>query len=198
MRAFIAIKLPLDIKNALAKIQDESKTALPKINWVKPPNLHLSLKFLGGIFLKQLEAAKQIVAAVAKTTHPFEIKLEALDVFPNYRKARIIWIGTNQPPIQLTQLVAQLEKRFLDLGIPQEQRAFQAHITLGRIKHSITPLADLENQLNKLKNKITNMHLKFDPRGITLFQSVLDPGGPTYRILNESSFFSGQMLINEF
>jgi len=193
MRAFIAIELPSAIKNTLAKIQDESKTALSKINWVRPPNLHLSLKFLGEIFLKQLEPAKQIIATIAKTTLPFEIKLETLDVFPNFRQARIIWIGTHQPPAQLTQLAAQLEKKFLDLGIPKEPHAFQAHITLGRIKHMIIPSADLEKQLDNLNNKIANMHLKFNPEGITLFQSVLGPGGPTYSILKESTFFSDRI-----
>lgn len=187
MRAFIAIKLPLDIKNALTKIQDKLKTLLPKISWVKPANLHLSLKFLGEISLNQLKDAQQIIAETAKTTLPFEIELKNLDVFPSYRQARIIWIGIDQPPLQLKQLAAQLEKSFLESGIPEEQRAFQAHITLGRIKHPIAP-SDLEKNLNRLKNKITDMNLKFNIRGITLFQSVLGPNGPTYSILKEADF----------
>jgi len=187
MRAFIAIELPLDIKNSLAKIQDKLKTSLPKISWVKPINLHLSLKFLGEISLSQLEEIRQIIAEIIKPTAGFEIKLETLGVFPNQRAARIIWIGTNQPPAQLIQFVEQLEKKLLASRIPKEQRAFQAHITLGRIKHPLNH-SDLEKTLNKLQDEISDMNLELNVRGITLFQSVLGPGGPTYTILKEATF----------
>lgn len=186
MRAFIAIELPLDIRNALVKIQNKLKISLPKILWVKPPNLHLSLKFLGNISLKQIEDTQQIINQIIKTANSFEIKLETLEVFPNCQKARIIWIGTYPAPKPLKQLVAQLEKKLLESGIPKEQRAFQAHITLGRLKHPPKP-SDLEKTLNKLRPEIINMDLKFNTGRITLFQSVLGPDGPTYSILKEGN-----------
>lgn len=61
------------------------------------------------------------------------------------------------------------------------------HITLGRIKQPIIA-ASLKNELYLLKNEISNLDLKFNAGGITLFQSILGPGGPTYRILNEANF----------
>jgi RNA 2',3'-cyclic 3'-phosphodiesterase len=177
MRTFIAIELPLDIRNSLVKIQDKLKITLPKINWVKPANLHLSLKFLGEISLEQVESIQQIIADITKTFVPFEIRLDTLGVFPNYRTARIIWIGTNQPLFELKQLVDQLETKLLETGLPKEERPFQAHITLGRIKNPLIP-ADLEKELNKVSGDC--LDLKFNTGGITLFQSLLDPGGPTY------------------
>jgi len=187
MRAFIAIDLPVDIKNSLAGIQDKFKTTWPKVGWVKPSNLHLSLKFLGEISLNQLDQIQHIITEIIKPTAGFEIKLETLGVFPNLHAARIIWIGTNQLPAELKQLVDQLEEKILKCGIPKEQRPFQIHITLGRIKHPLRP-ADLEKTLNRLKSEITGMNLKFNTRGITLFQSRLGPGGPTYNILKEEVF----------
>ena len=201
MRAFIAIELPLDIKNTLSKIQDKLKTTLPNtqrrllsryfnhnsdavecISWVKPANLHLSLKFLGEISLKQLKCTQQIIAEIIKTTLPFEIKLETLDVFPNYQQARIIWIGTNQVPLKLKQLVDQLETKLLEIGLPEKQHPFRAHITLGRIKNTLIS-SDFERGLDKVKNDCRDANLKFNTSGITLFQSVLGPSGPTYSIL---------------
>ena len=49
MRAFIAIQLPPGIKDALAGLQRKLKTKEIQISWVKPQNLHLTLKFLGNI-----------------------------------------------------------------------------------------------------------------------------------------------------
>jgi RNA 2',3'-cyclic 3'-phosphodiesterase len=187
MRAFIALELPLDIKNALDKIQDKLKITLPGINWIKPSNLHLSLKFLGEISVKQSGDIQQIITEITKTILPFEIKLETLGVFPDCRQAHIIWVGTNQPPPELKQLTDQLETKLLEFGLAEEQHPFLAHITLGRIKHPIIAL-DLEKTLEGLKKEIAQMNFGFNSRGITLFQSVLGPNGPTYTILKEAAF----------
>jgi 2'-5' RNA ligase len=187
MRAFIAIELPLEIKNNLAKIQGKLKTTLPEINWVKPPHLHLSLKFLGEISLKQLESTRKMITEIIRTAFPFEIKLETLGVFPDCRRTRIIWIGTNQTPRQLKQLVDQLEAKLLKIGLPEKQHPFRAHITLGRIKNPFVP-EDLARKLLKIKNDYRKANLKFNTRGIVLFQSVLGPKGPTYSILKKAIF----------
>ena len=101
-----------------------------------------------------------------------------MGVFPDYRQARIIWVGTRQIPSELKQLVDQLENELMKTGIPQEQHAFQAHITLGRIKYPLRS-ADLEKGLDKIKTGLLNVNLNFTVSEITLFQSVLGPGGPT-------------------
>ena len=187
MRAFIAVELPSDTKNTLVKIQDKLKIILPKVSWVKPANLHLSLKFLGEISANQLECTQQVITEIVKTSAPFEIKLETLGVFPDCRQARIIWVGTNQPPPELKQLTNQMGTKLLEIGLAEEQRPFQAHITLGRIKHPIIA-SDLEKTLEGLKKEMAQMNFGFNSGGITLFQSVLGPGGPTYTILNEAAF----------
>jgi len=184
MRAFIAIKLAPQIKEKLGVIQKRLIPCLPKLDWVKPDNLHLSLKFLGEISLPQAQDLEQMIAQIVKTASPFQITLKTLGVFPDYRRARIIWIGTDQAPPELKQLTIQLENKCLKLGIPQEVHPFQAHITLGRIKTKINP-AVLEETLKGLTNEITGMDLRLDFKGITLFQSVLAPGGATYSILKE-------------
>ncbi|MCX5693671.1 MAG: RNA 2',3'-cyclic phosphodiesterase [Candidatus Omnitrophica bacterium] len=187
MRAFIAIDLSSNIKTSLAKIQSRLKTVLPKISWVKPDNLHLSLKFLGDISLEQCQLIQQAIAEIAKTASPCKIKLEIPGVFPDLRQAKVIWIGADQLPEQLKQLVDQLETKLFKIGFAKEKHPFQIHITLGRIKHSIIA-AKLENELKILKNEIPAMDLEFTIRGIILFQSILGPGWPTYSILNESGF----------
>ena len=187
MRAFIAIEIPPAIKDSLAKLQDKLRLTLQKIGWVKPANLHLTLKFLGDISPEQLESIRLIIAETVKTALSFEIKLETLDVFPDLRRARIIWIGANLVPGELKQLVDQLETKLLEIGFAKEERPFQAHITLGRIRNTIIP-AILEKGLDKVKKDCIDADLKFHARGITLFQSVLEPGGPTYSILEEADF----------
>lgn len=186
MRSFIAIELPIEIKDALLRIQDKLKTQLPGINWIKPLNLHITLKFLGDISLKQLSEAKQIITEITKTTPCFKIKLETLGVFPNLHAARIIWIGANQPPLELKQLAEQLETRLVESGIPQEQRSFCTHITIGRIKSHLIP-SDLKKALSVIEKDIADANCEFDCRGITLFKSTLGAQGATYTVLEKAN-----------
>jgi len=187
MRAFIAIELPREIKDALFKIEDKLKTHLSGINWIKPLNLHLTLKFLGEISAEQLNQIKQIIREITKTISGFKIKLETLGIFPNTHAARIIWIGTNQPPLELKQLAEQLETKLVESGIPPEQRSFRAHITIGRIKSQAIP-SDLEKALDKVKKDVVGAIWEFDCGGITLFESSLSPQGATYTVLKKANF----------
>jgi RNA 2',3'-cyclic 3'-phosphodiesterase len=185
MRTFIAIKLPAKIKDPLTEIQDQLKITLPKLNWVKSDNLHLSLKFIGEITDEQVTQAEQIIDQLTKAKEPFEIKLDLLGVFPDWRRARIIWIGTHQASLQLNQLVQEAEKECLKLKIPTEKHLFQTHITLGRIRNLIDQ-SKLKETLQASQNQIHDMDLKFTVEGIALFQSVLSSDGPNYRILKEA------------
>lgn len=210
MRAFIAIELPIAIKDALSKIQDKLKIELltplsseilarsartlnsrtgmdngrESISWIKSQNLHLTLKFLGDISSEQLIQIKQIITEITKTTSGFKIKLKALEVFPNAHAPRIIWIGANQPPSELKQLAEQLETRLSALEIPRQQQSFRAHITIGRIKSRLIP-SDLKKAFDKIEKDIINTSWEFECGRITLFESTLGPGGPTYTVLEK-------------
>jgi len=186
MRAFIAIDLPENIKNTLGEIQGRLKSGLDPISWVKPQNLHLTLKFLGEISEEQMASTDQIITAQAKITAAFKIKLDDLGVFPNLHQARILWIGAKLcPPV--IQLAANLENKIAALGIAKEERTFTSHITLGRIKSRI-PAQNLEKKFSAIKNEKIFADLEFTARGLALFQSTLRESGPVYTVLKEASF----------
>ena len=186
MRAFIAIDLPTNIKNKLSKIQDKLKDNFAQINWVKPQNLHLTLKFLGEITSEQSSAINRIIAEISQTIIPFKIKLDDLGAFPNLHNPRIIWVGISQD-VYAQQIAELLETKIADIGIAKGSHPFAAHITIGRIKSPILG-SDLENELRKIKENTIFADLEFQTQGFTLFKSTLGPGGPTYTVLQEVNF----------
>jgi len=211
MRAFIAIGLPAEIKNTLSEIQENlkieqlkllSSEILPSsrgrmsnlrakednsrksISWVKPQNLHLTLKFLGDISSVKLNEIKQAITEITKTAPGFKVRLEAAGVFPGLHAARIIWIGADQAPLALNQLAEELETRLSASGIHREQRDFRPHITIARIKTRLNP-SDLKKAVDKIGENLAEASWEFDCREITLFESALGPTGPTYTILDQ-------------
>lgn len=186
MRAFIAVELPANIKEALAKVQDTLKTTLPKAGWVNPQNLHLTLKFLGDISPRQLKEIRRIIAETGTETASFKIKLDQLGVFPGLRQPRVIWAGISRDSA-VKQLAGSLERKLSGIGIGKEKREFSSHITIARLKHQIDP-AELERGLGEAKNDLLYANLEFNAEGITLFESVLGPSGPAYTVLEKASF----------
>ncbi|MDD5128240.1 MAG: RNA 2',3'-cyclic phosphodiesterase [Candidatus Omnitrophica bacterium] len=183
MRAFIAIGLPARIKNTLTEIQHKLNTGEFKVNWVKPQNLHLTLKFLGDISPEQLEQIKTTVEKITDNSGRFKVKLGKLGVFPDLRTGRIIWAGAEEVPSGLKQLVERLEAELIESGIPKELRPFCAHITIGRIKSCPLPSV-LQKTLDRIEMNVSGPG-EFNCEKVILFESRPGPGGPVYTALKE-------------
>jgi 2'-5' RNA ligase len=78
--------------------------------------------------------------------------------------------------VPLTQLFYRLEKAFAVLGYPPEGRAFNPHLTLGRVKSPAN-----RERLAKMLAKLPPVDWPpFEVKELILFQSVLSPQGSKY------------------
>ena len=94
------------------------------VRWVKPENVHLTLRFLGATAADQLEELKTALAALAAMVEPFELQLAAMGCFPNVRRPRVIWVGLAGAEDQLLALQRAVEQVVVDLGWQREPRPF--------------------------------------------------------------------------
>jgi 2'-5' RNA ligase len=184
MRTFIAIELPGEIKNILGSIQDELKQTQADVKWVKPENIHLTLKFLGEIDEDLVEKIHSILDEVAGKNCPFKLGLTNLGAFPKLQYPRVIWIGMvgDQKVIDIAK---DLEEQMVKIGIPAESRPFSSHITLGRLRSGLNRKALIE-KLESLNKKFTPPYPEFNLHSLTLFKSTLTPQGPIYEALFSS------------
>ncbi len=78
--------------------------------------------------------------------------------------------------VPLTRLFYGLEKAFTTLGYLPEGRAFNPHLTLGRVKSPAN-----RDRLAKLLAKMPPLDWPpFEVKELILFQSVLSPQGSKY------------------
>jgi 2'-5' RNA ligase len=185
MRAFIAIELPQEIKDYLAKVQAKLKTANADVKWVNPQNIHLTLKFLGEIDEKQLNQISQILDDVAGNKAQFYIHLASFGAFPSIKSARVIWAGIDKGDPESKEIAGELEEKIEKIGIPKEERAFSSHITIGRTRSSKNR-QQLSQELENLTDESGKLPAEFKTERITLFKSTLTPKGPIYEILKEA------------
>ena len=95
-------------------------------------NLHITLKFLGGVEEARLP---DVVAAIgrAPSVRAFDVPLRGLGAFPTPSRPRVIWAGTADTP-GFVALAGVIESGLAALGFPPEDRAFTPHVTLGRLR----------------------------------------------------------------
>jgi len=150
------------------------------VGWVRPENLHLTLKFLGQVEQTRLLAIAEVIGSVARSSVPFRLVLGGLGAFPSPRAARVIWVGVPEGAGSLAGLQARLEAELEPLGFAREERAFTAHLTLGRVRgpgHREQLAAALISMPAELLGEMVLDRIE-------LMKSDLRPGGARYSILH--------------
>jgi 2'-5' RNA ligase len=106
----------------------------------------------------------------------FGIVLRGIGVFKNFRDPRIIWAGT-EPSESLFRLNDVIVSGLKYKGINTEERSFNPHLTLGRIK-MIRPQKNLKLILDKYMDLEIQ---KVSVSEVILYESILTTQGPLYR-----------------
>ena len=157
-RIFIAINLPLKIKQEFWQIQ--KKIIKLPVKLVPVENLHITLIFLGNLWPEEIENLKPIIQRVGERYTKFEIKLFKICS----EKNRLIW-AEGEINHDLQRMQKELSQK---LGL-KEQRGFRPHITLARGQGKI------EQEIN----------LKFKAQSIDIMKSELRRSGAIYTKLWE-------------
>lgn len=184
MRLFAAIDLPERIAEQLAQVQAELQSKLPEraVRWVRPQNIHLTLKFIGEVPAKTAQGYAQAVEAAANEVSAFLVEVSDFGCFPNPQRPRVLWVGVKEPTGQLDQLQAKLEDHMSKLGIDRERRPYKPHLTIGRVKQSSRELADL------LRSYRPGSLGSFEAAELCLFRSELKSTGAVYTRLVQAEF----------
>jgi 2'-5' RNA ligase len=124
VRLFLAIELPDDVRNHLLVARERLETGLPKIAYTKPANLHLTLKFLGEVEKKRVDA---IVESLSKiSTQRMDLRAFGIDCFPARGPIRIVTAAMNGTLPPLRALVENIEQRCRISGLRSRAARLQA------------------------------------------------------------------------
>jgi len=180
LRAFIAVEIPPEIRDAIGDIRRKLKKTGADARWVKPENMHLTLRFLGNDVPREtVDAIGTMLHRQLSTVQQFTITMSGLGAFPNVTRPRIVWLGIEPSDGPLPALRDAVEKAVEEAGWPRDERRFAAHLTLGRVK-SQSGIGKLRRLLESGWN---------DPVGSTIVDSValirssLTRNGPVYETL---------------
>ena len=86
-----------------------------------------------------MEPVFQAMSRAAQGFHPFQLWLEGVGGFPNLRQPRVLWAGAAGDLEALGLLQQGVDQEIAKVGFQLERRGFNPHITLGRVRDSVTP-----------------------------------------------------------
>lgn len=135
LRLFVAIEVPPGHKDAIAGVVEAIRPLAPTARWTSRESWHVTLKFLGATAEDSLDEVSEVVAAAtAGAASPATAALGGLGAFPSFRRARVLWVGLDEPAGVLAGLAGALEKALSPLGFPEEGRPWSPHLTVARLK----------------------------------------------------------------
>ena len=181
MRLFTGIDLPDHVREKLERLLMHLRPGA-HLKWSPVYNLHVTLKFIGEWpeeKMPQLEAALRTVAP----RQAIAAEVKGLGWFPNPHHPRVFWAGVNGGDA-LPALVKDIDSQLAPLGIRPEERAFNAHLTLARIKEP-APLQALRNTIAQLESVEFGA---FEVSRFHLFRSQPGSAGSIYTKLSEYPF----------
>jgi 2'-5' RNA ligase len=180
MRLFTAIELPDDARQHLVRLTGRLTAQIDRgadwgnLKFVRPENLHVTLKFLGEVDAErvtELTADLQAIAAGAVGA----VAASHVELLPPRGPIRVVAVGLAGDVEGLSRLARAIEQRCEGFGVPREARAFRAHVTLARARN---PLPGSWRQDASAMLGADLPGPPFEPAHFTLFRSDLKPRGP--------------------
>ena len=185
MRAFVAVEVAEPIREALSALISDLRRLDAPVKWVEARNVHLTLKFLGSVPDTAVARAVEILRACASGIAPFSLEVNGAGGFPDLKRPRVVFVcAVDQPPVA-AELARRLNDQMAEVGAERDDRPYQNHITLGRVRPSRASgpsgearhLAQLTQRLESLQGKSFG---SMQVSEVTLVESKLTPAGPIY------------------
>ena len=176
VRLFVAVEIAEEIRKKLADFEDELKRVDADVGWVAPENLHITLKFIGLLDEEKIEAVTTILKDTVVHIKPFDLHYRGVGTFPTEKNPRVVFADIIDEGGVLAKVHERLDNQFMALGVEHEDRKFNAHLTVGRIKTRRNVRRLIENLNSYHGFDFGSEHVA----QVVLMKSDLLPDGPVY------------------
>jgi 2'-5' RNA ligase len=186
VRLFVAVEIGSEVQASATRViedlkrRTEQSAPQARVTWVKPDQLHLTVRFIGQA---DSNLCQTILATLAYPLQvsAFELTIEGTGSFPPKRPPRVIWAGITAG-LEVLHAVEQEVQLRLDPLIPGvDERDYRPHLTLGRVKNpaGLRPAVVLKGLEQAVFGRVR-------VEAVTLFESRLSSTGPTYVALGRT------------
>lgn len=180
-RCFFAIEIDAPVRASLAEARDQLLRTSADVSGPHRLDVHLTLLFLGAVDAGRVPALAALLDQVSSAVPAFSLRVEGVGTFGPPQAPRVVWAGVRAPG-ELARLHQDLAAGARAAGLAVEERPFEPHVTLARIRSS-RGLAALTSHVGSIRNAVFGNVLV---RRTVLMRSHLDRPGVRYSVLHAS------------
>lgn len=180
-RVFVAVDAGEAVRREVTRVvaaltgKLEAAKTPPKVVWVRPAALHVTIRFIGEVEPAEVERLQELLAPPIAIA-PFELQWRGVGTFPNNKQPRALWLGVISGAAPLAQVEAEVSRRIAGKNAVEiEDRAFLPHLTIGRVK-----MAGAGVDWPKLLQAVEVKRVSSIVDRVTLYRSELSQRGPNY------------------
>ncbi|GEM83575.1 RNA 2',3'-cyclic phosphodiesterase [Meiothermus hypogaeus] len=166
MRLFYAIFPPRAVQEALGEAQEKVR-GFKGWKLSPPPQLHITLLFLGQQPEERLPEFRRIGREIAATVPEFKVELAGTGYFPPTGSPRVWFVKASG--VGLEPLAQRLQGALPEI----KAAAFHPHLTLARKKGPAPRIGPLV------------LNLQFQAKAVCLVESKLERSGSQYRVIEQ-------------
>ena len=134
VRCFLAVNIELKAAKKISALQQKliahSKEFESKIKWVPPQNMHVTVRFLGNITEPMIQAIKDNLEPVTKTSSPVTIETGEMAFFDAH-ELRVLYAAVVDKDAGLNTLVKRAHEVLVNTGFKQVDKPYTPHVTFG-------------------------------------------------------------------
>jgi 2'-5' RNA ligase len=173
LRTFFAVEIGDEARRAAAALVLRLREAggCDAVRWTRSEAFHVTLRFLGPTPEERVPALVEAVRRETAGIAPFALELGAVGAFPNERRPRVVFVAL-EPHEPVAALAAAVERGVVAAGFPPEERRFNGHLTLGRVRE--------QRRRVLLPAGTRPSPARFPVESVVLFRSELSSAGSTY------------------
>lgn len=180
MRTFIALEIPLKPSSIVLVNTLKQKFIQERIRWVNFDMLHLTLFFLGETSQEQVHEIDSVLKTHISSFNPLIITLKGIGTFGQKNNPKVLWLGIEESEA-LNELHTEVNRLVRPVGFTSDQRGFNPHITIGRVKGvdnaQLIESVVKEASIKPIQSSVIDR--------VTLYKSTLTSNGAIYTPLLE-------------
>ncbi len=186
MRSFVAVPFAEDVKGAYRALYDEGRSLFPLLRWVRPENLHLTVRFLGDTPPEVVGPLREAVAAEVAREASFSLTIGPPGQFSGRAGApRVLWFAIEMGRGILERVARGVERAARRCGFPRERRPWRPHLTVAR-NPTRSPQSLTVTDWERLGRECGLAGLTMKVENVALLKSTPRADGPLYSLVWEA------------
>jgi 2'-5' RNA ligase len=180
-RTFIALLIPDAWIAYLRDVARALQARTSGFSWVKPENIHLTVRFLGDLDDSGVARARESVRRSAAGLSAPMARLGRLGAFPRMDRPRVLWLGLSRGEKEVGAIAAQVNGGLERDGFGPLDKPFRAHLTVARARDQAVGPDESAASTDALPEPPPASPLE----RLAVMKSELHPSGARYNVLEE-------------